>query len=1070
MKGLGFSGRIARRLIDSPVVPMVLVVALALGAYGLITTPRQDRPEIEVPTARILVPFPGAGVARVDELVARPVSAWAARIEQVNEVTTVASVDAALILVEFSTGIGDAEAYGLLKEAFESSRHRLPPGVGAENISMVGDDMLAGLMVTLSSPEAGGYELHRLGSEVAARLMAVEGVRDVIIHGGQARQISVLPRLHDLAAHDLDLVGLFAAVEAASLRLSADALHGDPTRQVRVGAAPASVRDIEQIQVGAGPAGVVELRDVADVLDGPGAAESQTLHWRRSWPIEAPAVSLAVSIVPHENVTAVTQRVQARLDELVGQVIPAAVQVDIAYDAGQAANKTVRSVLRNFAIATVVVIVIIFLGLGWRAALAVTLLIPAILAIVPLAYLLTGFTLNPVSIAAMILAIGLIADDTVIIMENIGRHYREAGERNRELTVRAVDEVGNPTILAVFLIVATLLPTAFISGEMGQYTRAIPTGASLAVLFSLTIALTVSPYVAFRLLRAPATSNEGLAEKEGRAEKERQAAKEADDDQAPSDFERRYRRLVQPLLDSDGLKWLFYLALVLLLAASVAIVLTRQVQLTLVPFLDREAFVVELALPPGSTLESTLAASTAVGRELREYPGVKGYTTFAGTRGPLLMPFPGPVEVDAADSHRAFVYVELHPEHERDMLSFELEQALAEDLAAVLDDFDARAWMRRIPSGPSSDNAIQAEIFGPDEAAREALARRVTELLHEHPAVRGIEPFPKPAGPELRLAVDTVRSSARGVPPARVAASVHMALAGRTATSLDLPAERQPVPVVLRLRESERTRLADLAGLYIRSESGRAVPLLDLVEIETGAWKPPRHRKNQLPVRYVAAEVDRGLSQPVSVQRDILAELRAQPGDMPEVRWFGVPRDDAAPVLYWGGEWEMTQQVYRDLGLAGLAVILLIYALLSAWFKSYLVPLVIMVPIPLIFIGVIPGHWLMGLDIAGFGILGVIALAGIVVRNAVLLVDFTVQHIDQGMAVDDALVRAVALRTRPILLTAGTVMFGSGSLIFEPALKPLGLTLASGVLVSTLLTLVLVPTLYMHAFGHRDGD
>ncbi|NGX16591.1 efflux RND transporter permease subunit [Wenzhouxiangella sp. XN24] len=1063
METPGFAGRIASRLIDSPVVPLILVVALALGAYGLLMTPRQDRPEIEVPTARILVPFPGAGVARVDELVARPVSAWAARIEEVNEVTTVASVDAALIQVEFSTGIGDAEAYGLLKEVFESSRHRLPPGVGPENISMVGDDLLAGLMVTLSSAAASGFELRRLGSEVAARLMAVEGVRDVIIHGGHERQISILPRVHDLAAYDLDLVGLFAAVEAASLRLSADALHGDPTRQVRVGAAPASIQDIEQIQVGAGPTGVVELRDVADVVDGPGPAESQSVHWRRSWPIEAPAVSLAVSIVPHENVTAVTQRVQARLDELVGQVIPGDVQVDIAYDAGQAANKTVRSVLRNFAIATVVVIVIILLGLGWRAALAVTLLIPAILAIVPFVYLLMGFTLNPVSIAAMILAIGLVADDTVIIMENIGRHYREAGKRNRELTVRAVDEVGNPTILAVFLIVATLLPTAFISGEMGQYTRAIPTGASLAVLFSLTIALTVSPYVAFRLLRAPSSPTEGRAENEG------QAGKQAEHDQPPSAFARRYRRLVQPLFDSDGLKWLFYLALLLLLAASVAIVLLRQVQLTLVPFLDREAFVVELALPPGSTLESTLAASTSVGRELRQYPEVKGYTTFAGTAGPLLMPFPGPVEIDAADSHRAFVYVELRPEHEREMLSFELEEALAEDLVEVLAEFDARAWMRRIPSGPSSDNAIQAEIFAADDAAREALAERAAELLREHPAVRGIESFPKPAGPEVRLVVDTVRSAARGVVPARVAASVHMALAGRTATSLDLPAEREPVPVVLRLDEAERNRLADLAGLHVRSESGRAVPLLDLVEIDTGAWTPPRHRKNQLPVRYVAAAVDRGRSQPVSVQRDIVAELRAQQRDMPEIRWFGVPRDDAAPVLYWGGEWEMTQQVYRDLGLAGLAVILLIYALLSAWFKSYLVPLVIMVPIPLIFIGVIPGHWLMGLDIAGFGVLGVIALAGIVVRNAVLLVDFTAQRVQQGMAVDDALVRAVALRTRPILLTAGTVMFGSGSLIFEPALKPLGLTLASGVLVSTLLTLVLVPTLYMHAFGRRDG-
>jgi len=1056
MKDLGFAGRIASRLIDSPIVPLILLVALALGAYGLLMTPRQDRPEIEVPTARILVPFPGAGVARVDELIARPVSAWAARIEEVNEVTTVASVDAAAILVEFSTGIGDAEAYGLLKEAFESSRHRLPPGVGAENISMVGGDLLAGLMVTLSSADASGFELHRLGSEVAARLMAVEGVRDVIIHGGQARQISILPRLHDLAAHDLDLVGLFAAVEAASLRLSADALHGDQTRQVRVGAAPASTGDVEQIQVGAGPAGIIELRDVANVVDGPGPAESQAVHWRRSWPIEAPAVSLAVSIVPHENVTAVTQRVQARLDELVGQVIPADVQIDVAYDAGQAANKTVRSVLRNFGIATVVVIVIILLGLGWRAALAVTLLIPAILAIVPFVYLLTGFTLNPVSIAAMILAIGLIADDTVIIMENIGRHYREAGKRNRELTVQAVDEVGNPTILAVFLIVATLMPTAFISGEMGQYTRAIPTGASLAVLFSLTIALTVSPYVAFRLLRAP--SNSGQAQTDG----------ESRDDPPPSDFARRYRRLVQPLFDSDGLKWLFYMGLLLLLAASVAIVLLRQVQLTLVPFLDREAFVVELELPPGSTLERTLTAATAVGRELRHYPGVKGYTTFAGTEGPLLMPFPGPVEIDAADSHRAFVYVELYPEHARRMLSFELEQALAEDLVDVLDEFDARAWMRRIPSGPSSDNAIQAEIFAADAAVREELAGRVTELLRQHPAVRGIEPFPKPAGPEVRLVVDTVRSAAQGVAPARVAASVHMALAGRTATALDLPAERQPVPIVLRLRESERAGLPDLAGLHVLSERGRAVPLLDLVQVDTGAWTPPRHRKNQLPVHYVAAEVDRSRSQPVSVQRDIVAALRAQQADMPEVRWFGVPRDDAAPVLYWGGEWEMTQQVYSDLGLAGLAVLLLIYALLSAWFKSYLVPLVIMVPIPLIFIGVIPGHWLMGLDIAGFGVLGVIALAGIVVRNAVLLVDFTVQRVNQGMAVDDALVRAVALRTRPILLTAGTVMFGSGSLIFEPALKPLGLTLASGVLVSTLLTLVLVPTLYMHAFGRRD--
>ncbi len=1069
MGRLGFAGRLADRMIDSPLVPLIVLGALLVGSYGLALTPREDRPEIEVPNAVIFIAYPGAGVARVDELVARPVGAWAGQLQRVVEVNSVASADAALIQVEFVTGITDAQAYGELKEMMERNRDRLPPGAAPEVIQTVGEERMAGVMVTLSSPRYSAFELRRIAAELAVELEAVSGVRAVELHGGQSRQIQILPRLQDLAAHGSDLLQLFDAVAAASLRLPADSLRGDLTRQVRAGALPGTVDELERIQVGAGPAGVVYLHDVADVVDGPAPAESRSLHWELGAATEVPAVSLAVTSIPHSNISAVAERTLERVDELRGTLLPADVGVRIAYDAGRAATETVMSVLGNFVIATVVVVAIILLGLGWRAAVGVSVLIPTILAIVPFAYLWLGFTLNPVSIAAMILAIGLIADDTVIIMENIGRHFRQAGRRSRELTVRAVDEVGNPTILAVFLIIATLLPTAFITGEMGQYTRAIPTGASLAVLFSLTIALTVTPFVAYRLLRPPA-GVEGASREDDEADTTADIADEHEI--PPGRLADGYRALLDPLFTHTWLRWLLYLVLALLMVGSASMVALRAVQLTLVPFLDREIFIIEMEVPTGTPLERTLEATAAVGRELRRHEEVEAYTVFAGTDGPLLLPPPGPPDQAVATSHRASIYVQLPPEGERRRLSYQLSRDLLDRLPDVLAPHAGAAWIRRIPSGPSSDNDVEAEIYGPDRAGQQALAATVADLLERHPAAVSLEQFPKPRGPELQFTVDTTRAAARGVLPARVTGTVQMALGGRTVTEFDLPGERHPVPVLIRLRDREREWIEDLEGLQIHDAQGQPVPLLDLIHVVETDWTPNRHRRNQLPVVYVAAEINRDRSQPLSVQRDIGGALRQQLptsaiDEMPEIRWFSPPDSQQQTTLFWGGEWEMTQQVYRDLAIAGVAVLLVIYTLLAAWFRSYVVPLLIMMPIPLVFVGVIPAHWLLGLDIAGLGILGVIALAGIVVRNAVLLVDFTERRIERGMPMQDALISAGVLRTRPILLTAGTVMFGSGALVFEPALQPLGLTLVSGALVSTLLTLLLIPTLYFHCY-HRS--
>lgn len=1077
MSGLGFAGGIADRLIDSKLVPLIVVGTLVAGAWGLAVTPREDRPQIEVPTARILIPFAGAGVQRVDELVARPVSAWARQLEQVVEVNSVASSDAALIEVEFVTGLSDTRAYTLLSEVVASNTHRLPRSVGPVEIRTVGDEILTGLMVTLSSAALGSDELRRIGDELAVELEQVPGVRSVDVVGGQPRQIQVQPHPARLAAYGIGLVELTEAIEGASLRLPAEPIRGPSTRSVRVGSLPAGLADVEQIQVGTGPADVVYLGDVARVVDGPAPLESASLHWQRGTVGEVPAVSLALTSVPNANISTVTVRALERLERLSEELLPSTVEVTTAYDAGAMATETVFSVLENFTFAAVTVIAIIFIGLGWRAAAGVSLQLPSSLAIVPVAYLWLDFTLNPVSIAAMILAIGLLADDNVIIMENIRRHFAAAGRRSRDVALRAVDEVGNPTVLAAFLIIATFLPTASITGEMGQYTRAIPVGASLAIAFSLVIALTVTPYVAYRILRPPskpenASGNLGNGDVEEAEDGNERSRPLADESEMPTGpLADAYKGMLRPFFDRPLLRWLLYLFLVLLFIASIAMVGQRAVQLTLVPMLDRDVFVIELELPPGSALEKTLEVASAVGRELREYPEIEGYTLFAGTAGPLLLPPPGPPNLERASSHRASLYVQLPPQRQRERLSFEISRELAfSRLPVLLEPFDTHAWIRSIPSGPSSDNDLQAEIVGEDVRERDRLAATVARLFEEHEAVGAIERFPKPAGPELRLEVDLARASARGVPPARVASAVQIALTGRDVSELDLPAERRPLPVVVRFEPGLRDWSRDLAGLYVKSESGESVPLPDLVDVVEQTWTPNLHRHQQLPTVFVAGRVNRDLSQPVSVQRDIVRQLEGQSMPMPEIKWTGMPSGDGETTLYWGGEWAMTQQVYSDLAVAGLVVVLLIYIVLAGWFGSYSVPLLIMIPIPLVFIGVIPGHWLAGLDIAGLGVLGVIALAGIVVRNALLLVDFTRLRLDQGMALRDALISAGAVRTRPILLTAGTVVLGSGALVFEPSLKPLGVTLVSGVLVSTLLTLILIPVLYFHMYNEEaDG-
>lgn len=1048
----GLAGRIAEHLLVSPIVPLFVIACLLLGGYSLLVTPREDRPDIDVPTATILLPWPGAGVERIDNQLARKSAGWVRELPTVSEVRSSSSSHAALLSVEFEVGTPKDKAFSQLDELFGARAGELPATAGNPVIETFGASRLVVLMATLSSKTVGPDGLEDIASELSASLLRVPGVRDVQRFGGDKAAIEVLPYPAELAARKIPLTQLAEAVAGANRQLPTGRLEGNPVTDVQAGISLDNLYQLGRVPVGNDGGGPVYLDQVAEVRAGRIEQNQAVLHWQRGFSAPYPAVTLAVTTLAGRNVSDITEDVVRQLQKFSEEFLPSEVNLDITHNAGADATKRVYSVLSQLLSGTLVVVGIIWLGLGWRAAIVIAIMMPTSLAVVPYLYNYLGFTLNPVSIAAMILAIGILSDDAVVMLENVARHFQRAGEKTRELTVKAIDEVGNPTILADFLVVATLLPTAYITGEMGQYVRAIPVGASAAVMFSLLVALTITPYFSYRLLKVTAT---GDGSQDGKSEEE-------------SAFVARYRLLMSPFLDFASLRWLFYLLLILLLLASFSLVALRTVQIGLTPLLDRNVFAVNVELPASATLTDSLSAASDLNRKLARIPEVRGVTVYSGLMAPMIYP----PETLTSPEHRAprdlTLHVSLAPEKERERQSYQINREIAHDLENWLAPHNASGHIGRIPSGPSSDRAITAEIYGPDPQSRQATANELEQWLAEQNGVISTGQSPTAALPRLNLKVDPERAATFGVIPAEVTRTLRIAIAGQTLGDwASHNYSRYPVPIILRLNKADRDSEQAIRSLYTISQRNQPVSMESVLDFEHTEGDQARFRRNLMPVTTVFADLDRSVAQPTAVQMESF--ISEQWPDI-DVRWLNLPEDTRKTIGYWAGEWEMTRDVYRDLGVAGLVVMVLIYVLLAGWFRSYQLPILIMLPIPLIFIGVIPAHWLWGINIAGTGVLGVIALGGIVTRNAILLVDFVQQRVDEGMDLKEAVIQAGAQRTRPILLTAATVMFGSGVLIFEPALEPLGLTLASGVLISTLLTLVLVPMLYYHAFKDRENS
>ncbi len=1052
----GFAGSVAAVFIESKVTPLLAVAAVGLGAWAVAVMPKEDNPSIVVPVVEVLVPYPAAGSAEVDERAARPVAALMREIPTVEHVASVAGADGALITVQFKAGVDAERALVQVGDRLDANPGISQPARLAPLVRPQGVQDVPILVLTLWSEQDDPYILRRLAVEIAGRLQDIEGLGGTEVIGGLGREIAVEADPARLAGKGLSPSRVAQIIQAANLQLPAGDLRGPGgVERVQAGAFLRSAEDVGSLVIGATPAGPVYLRDVAQVRDGPATPDSYVLHRSAATGgAQRLAVSLAVRKVLGRNAIVVGNAVLDRVEGLRGALIPADIHVEVARDAGAEAKLRVESLLEHLLIATLIVVGIVAVALGPREAAINGLAIPIIVGLTIVVYKLTGYTLNRLSLAALIFAIGILVDDVIVVVENIHRQFQQLGDRSpRDAALEAVSEVGNPTIIATFAVIASLAPMITLPGLVGQWAKGLPYGASVSMVFSLAVTLTITPHLAYRFLRrkeappAPAPS----------PVPERRAAR-------GTRLGRYYVPMLKPFLDRPSWRRRLYGVTALLLAGSLALLATRTALVLLMTYSNEDEFSVMVDLPEGGTVETTTAAATDAAARLMTVPEVAGCQIYAGTPGPLS--YQGLARQYGLRNrpHQAEIVVKLHKAADRRRETHELAVLVRPDLARALSRYGATFAVVEPPTGPPTLASVAAEIYGPDYAGQVALAEQVRGVFGSAPGLADVAMSAEPGDREVSLVVDYQKAAVRGVAAAELALAVRAAVAGSAVTYARIPGEAESVPIVVRLAAGRLGSVMDLSGLFVTGAGGQ-VPLADLVHVRRGRVAPPIARMDMVPVVFVTGEAVGRRTATIYQALDLsgpIRDLRAPDGKAPRVSWSGAPASRDDYTVAWGGEFTFTRDTMRDLGVAFVAVLILIYALLAGWFGSYTLPLVIMLPIPFTLIGILPAHVLAGEFVQGTGVMGELALAGILVRNTVLLIDFSENAVQRGVPLRSAILQAAAVRVRPILLTAAAIVFGESVLLLDPVMRGLGLTLMSGAVAGTVLTLFLVPAVYYH--------
>ncbi|WP_127805844.1 efflux RND transporter permease subunit [Hydrogenophaga sp. NH-16] len=1064
LEKLGFSGSVARAFQANAITPLLALVALLLGLFAVLVTPREEEPQINVTMANVIIPFPGASSADVEKMVAAPAEHVLSQIQGIEHTYSVARPGVAVLTVQFKVGVPRTEALVRLYDVLNANQDWLPQGLGVLTpiVKPKGIDDVPVLAATLWTVDAqSAHDLERVAHAVETELKRVPGTREVVTIGGPGRAVHVWLNPNQLRERGVSVQQLHGAIAAANQALPSGAVvnpnpaPGEPGMlSVETGEFLQNEQDVGDIVVGVNAGRPVYLREVARVEAG--AQLPQRYVWFTPGVADAahaaqqgqnhPAVTITVTKKPGENAVDVARGAAERLDNLKNTVIPDDVQVSITRDYGQTAADKANKLIQKLIFATASVIVLVGLALGRREAVIVGAAVILTLTATLFASWAWGFTLNRVSLFALIFSIGILVDDAIVVVENIHRHRMLTPHDPLRLIIpRAVDEVGGPTILATFTVIAALLPMAFVSGLMGPYMSPIPINASMGMAISLAIAFTVTPWLALKLTKTDGHADHGPGK-------------------LTSALQNTFTKILTPFLQSARKRWLLLAGILAALLLSVGLAVVQWVVLKMLPFDNKSEYQVVVDMPAGTPLEGTTVALQDMTAWLATQPEVANVQGYAGTASPIT--FNGLVRQYylRAEAEGGDLQVNLVGAHDRSEKSHAIAQRHRPELEKIAAAHGARVKVVEVPPGPPVMSPIVAEVYGPDQTGRAELAQRVAKAFAATPDIVGVDTSLKENAPRAFLRIQRQRAESLGIPVQVIAQTVYAALSGSDAAYLHDGHAKFAVPVRIQLPREAQVGLNAVLALPLKAANGAMVPLSELVTVERGVIDQPRLTKDLLPVTYVFGDMAGQLDSPLYGLFGIRPAMKdaALPntGELGEY-WISQPKDPYRQyAVKWDGEWQITYETFRDMGAAYGVGLILIYLLVVAQFRSYLTPLIIMAPIPLTMIGVMPGHALLQAQFTATSMIGMIALAGIIVRNSILLVDFIELETKRGVPFAQAVVQSAAVRAQPIALTGLAAMMGAFFILDDPIFNGLAIALIFGIAVSTMLTLVVIPVLY----------
>ncbi|MGX2964723.1 MULTISPECIES: efflux RND transporter permease subunit [Shewanella] len=1051
----GISGRIAASFQLSAITPLLALLGLLLGMFAIMVTPKEEEPQIDVTFADVFIPFPGATPTEVEQLVTLPAEEVISQIKGIDTLYSFSQPDGAMIIVIFEVGVPRNEAIVKLYNQIYSNLDKLPraAGVGDPLIKPMGIDDVPIVSLTLWSedPSVSAQQLTHVAHGLETELKRIPGTRDVESMGSHELVLNVRINPAQMSFYGVSFDAINRALGANNaVSMPVSLVQDNQEIKVQTGQFLRSLEDVQQLVVAVhndsqGKAAPVFLSDIADIslkADVPlYGAWHQNGH---SDEAEAkgvfPAVTIAIGKQPGENAVDVADAILAKVEKSRNLLIPDNVNVTVSRNYGVTAADKSNTLIFKLIFATAAVVILVVFTMGMREALVVGVAIVITLAITLFASWAWGFTLNRVSLFALIFSIGILVDDAIVVVENIHRHMAMGKRSLSELIPAAVDEVGGPTILATFTVIAALLPMAFVSGLMGPYMSPIPINASMGMLISLAVAFVVTPWLSHKLLR----------HKGG----------EGHSDNANPVMLRLFTRLIKPFLESRKARVGMAAGVFVLIGMAVALPVGQLVVLKMLPFDNKSEFQVMVDMPEGTPVEQTEKVLKALSDYLVTVPEVQHLQLYAGTHAPIN--FNGLVRHYFVRNSQELgdIQVNLSDKKHRDRDSHSIALAVRGPLQQIAQGFNANVKVVEVPPGPPVWSPIVAEVYGPSQDIRQQAARELQSLFQATEDVVDIDIFLPAAQQKWQVLIDRSKASLLGVPYANIVDLVATAVGGKDINVLHKPMQKRPVPIRLELPEADKLDLTSVLNLRLDSLHGGTVPVAELVTIRKGQIDAPIIHKNMIPMIMVIADMAGPLDSPLYGMFEMAADIDSEGGLGFNQHYFSQPDGLDAISVLWDGEWKITYETFRDMGLAYGVGMIAIYLLVVAHFRSYLVPLIIMAPIPLTIIGVMPGHALLGAQFTATSMIGMIALAGIIVRNSILLVDFINQETAAGVPFEQAVIHSGAVRAKPIMLTALAAMIGAMFILDDPIFNGLAISLIFGILISTLLTLVVIPVLY----------